>query len=45
MDPPHSDPHLIVRHVSYFQFAARAIKPHFRATSGFFWNRSIEIGV
>ena len=32
---------LIVRHVSYFKFAARAIKPHFHATSSFSWNRSI----
>ena len=30
----------IVRHVSYFKFAASAIEPHFHATSGFFWNRS-----
>ena len=28
---------LIVRHVSYFKFAARAIKPHFHATFGFFF--------
>ena len=28
---------LIVRHVSYFKFAARAIKPHFHATFVFFF--------
>ena len=27
---------LMVRHVSYFKFAARAIKPHFHATLFFF---------
>ena len=27
---------LIVRHVSYFKFDSRAIKPHFHATPGFF---------
>ena len=32
---------LIVRHVSYFKFVARAIKPHFHATSVFLWKRSI----
>ena len=33
---------LIVRHFSYFKFAARAIKPHFDVISGFLWNRSIR---
>ena len=34
---------LIVRHISYFKFAARAIKPHSHATSVFFffWKRTI----
>ena len=33
---------LIVRHVSYFKFDSRAIKPHFHGTLGFFFrNRSI----
>ena len=34
---------LVVGHISYFKFAARAIRPHFQATSGFFWNRSIKV--
>ena len=29
---------LIVRHVSYFKFDSRAIKPHFHATLGFFFS-------
>ena len=31
---------LIVRHVSYFKFDSRAIKPHFHATLGFFFQES-----
>ena len=29
---------LIVRHVRYFKFDPRAIKPHFHATLGFFFS-------
>ena len=34
---------MIVLHVSYFKFAARAIETHFHAASGFFSNRSIDL--